>query len=328
MRDCMNTVSDFSNVREAVCISTQKIMDACRDQDCMENVPVYLTRESQETLECATSVKARCAELIYADVDVEPVCYQDGHYCVNIQYFYKVIADVTLCGVRPATIYGLAVTSKQAMLYGGENCARTFASSGPTNVRETPRAVVSAVDPVLLSACIEDMCHCKCGQIPCCCCGGGMPTAVENAFDDELVFTGMNRQLVVTLGQFALIRLEQETQLLIPSYDYCMPSKECREGSCGNVENPCQAFSRMQFPMNAFFPTREDTEDCHDRESSCGCGCGSARSGGSRQESCHEEEPTACEAAAAVAAAAQRAADSTCQSGGHHDSCGCGNRRR
>ena len=68
MRDCINTVSDFSNVREAVCISTQKIMDACRDQDCMENVPVYLTQESQKTLDCATSVKARSAELLYTDV--------------------------------------------------------------------------------------------------------------------------------------------------------------------------------------------------------------------------------------------------------------------
>ena len=38
MQDCMNTVSDFGNVREAVCISTQKIMDACRDQDCMEDL--------------------------------------------------------------------------------------------------------------------------------------------------------------------------------------------------------------------------------------------------------------------------------------------------
>ena len=42
MQDCMNTVSDFGNVREAVCVSIQKIMDACRDQDCMEDLAVYL----------------------------------------------------------------------------------------------------------------------------------------------------------------------------------------------------------------------------------------------------------------------------------------------
>lgn len=328
MRDCNNTVSDFSNVREAVCISTQKIMDACRDQNCSENVPVYLTCDSQQTLNCATSVKPRCAELLYADVDVEPVCYQDGHFCVNIQYFYRVIVDATLCSVRPATVYGLAITSQQAMLYGGENCARTFASSGLTNVQHSPRAVVSAVDPVLLNARIVDMCHCKCPQIPACCCEGALPGVVREAFDDDLVFSDMERQLEVTLGQFSLVRLEQETQLLIPSYDYCMPSKECREGSCGNVENPCQAFARMKFPISEFFPTAEQRDD---REE-CGCGCERHHDDRDRErrrdDDCGCGETTACEAASAVAAAAQRAAEDTCHTGSRGGDCGCGSRRR
>ncbi len=93
MQDCMNTVSDFGNVREAVCISTQKIMDACRDQDCMEDLTVYLTQESQETLECATSVKARSAELLYAEVGVEPINYQDDYYCVSVQYYYRITSE-------------------------------------------------------------------------------------------------------------------------------------------------------------------------------------------------------------------------------------------
>ena len=276
MQDCMNTVSDFSNVREAVCISTQKIMDACRDQDCMENVPVYLTQVSQQTLNCATSVKARCAELLYADVDVEPVCYQDGYYCVNIQYYYRVIADATLCAVRPVTIYGLATFNKRATLYGGEGCARTFTSGGETSYRQTPRAVVSAVDPVILCAQIEEVCKCQ-GE-PVCKCGCGMPAAVTEAFDDELVFSGMDRLLTVTLGQFSLVRLERETQLLIPSYYYCMPSKECCDAGCGCPENPCEAFARMQFPVNAFFPTAEGTTLCDENQGcACHCTCGEAR---------------------------------------------------
>ena len=93
-------------------------MDACRDQDCSENIPVYLTQESQNTLDCATSVKARSAELLYADVDVEPVGYQPGYYCVSIQYYYRIIADAVLCAVRPATVYGLATFNKRATLYG------------------------------------------------------------------------------------------------------------------------------------------------------------------------------------------------------------------
>ena len=93
MNDCINPVSDFGNVQESVCVTVRKIMDACRDQNCLENVPVYLTAESQQILESADSVKARSAELLYADVDVEPVPYQDGYYSVDISYYYRVIAD-------------------------------------------------------------------------------------------------------------------------------------------------------------------------------------------------------------------------------------------
>ena len=34
------------------------------------------------------------------------------------------------------------------------------------------------------------------------------------------------------LGQFSIIRLERDTQLLIPVYDYCMPDKDCSCGGC------------------------------------------------------------------------------------------------
>ncbi len=279
MRDCMNTVSDFSNVREAVCISTQKIMDACRDQDCMEQIPVYLTGESQTTLECATSVKARSAELLYADVELEPVGYQEGYYCVSIQYYYRVMADAVLCGVKPVTIYGLAMASKQAMLYGGQGRASTFTSGGDT-IAQQPTGVVEAVDPVILCAKIVDLCQCG-PQMVCTCGEAALPEQVTAAFDDQLVFTGMNRQLQVTLGQFSLVRLERQTQLLIPSYDYCMPSKTCTEGGCGCQENPCETFSKMQFPVSAFFPLGEDVALCQEQQESCGCqGTGnSARTG-------------------------------------------------
>lgn len=295
MRDCINTVSDFSNVREAVCISTQKIMDACRDQDCMENVPVYLTQESQKTLDCATSVKARSAELLYTDVCVEPVRFQEGYYCVNIQYYYRVIADAVLCAVRPVTIYGLATFNKRAMLFGGEGCAMTFTSDGESTYRQTPRAVVSAVNPVLLCARIEEQCHCKCHDEPMCCCDSSLPEAVAAAFDDDLVFSGMDRLLTVTLGQFSLVRLERETQLLVPSYDYCVPSKECSDAGCGCPEDPCQTFSRMQFPVGAFFPTGEDTTICGENRRSGTCSCGSSRSGEGRSMDggCRETAQTA-----------------------------------
>ena len=93
---------------------------------------------------------------------------------------------------------------------------------------------------------------------------------MAEAFDDELVLSGQNRLLTVTLGQFSLIRLERQTQLLIPSYDYCMPEKACTDQGCGVPENPCEAFSRMQFPVQAFFP-QSDRERVCGRSGGCGC---------------------------------------------------------
>lgn len=279
MQDCMNTVSDFGNVREAVCVSIQKIMDACRDQDCMEDLAVYLTEDSQETLECAGSVKARSAELLYAEVQTEPMGYREGYYCVNIQYYYKIIADAVLCAVRPATIYGLAVFNKRVTLYGGEACAQIFASDGTQETSQQPRAVVEAIDPVILRARIQEMCHCQ--RPNCNCQGEELPAAVAAAFDGSLVFSGMNRMLTVTLGQFSLIRMERQTQLLIPSYDYCMPEKECCDQGCGMPENPCEAFSRMQFPVQAFFPEADQQRvcgSCRSGQNRCSCGCGEGES--------------------------------------------------
>ena len=39
------------------------------------------------------------------------------------------------------------------------------------------------------------------------------------------------RRVYVTLGQFSIVRLERDSQLLIPVYDYCMPEKECTSGN-------------------------------------------------------------------------------------------------
>lgn len=61
----------------------------------------------------------------------------------------------------------------------------------------------------------------------------------------------LRQKLYVTLGQFSIIRLERDTQLLIPAYDYCMPDKAC-QGS--TEDDPCSMFSRIYFPIDEFFP--------------------------------------------------------------------------
>ncbi len=136
---------DLSGIREAVCIHTRKVLDACRDKDCVEDLRVYLTRESQAILDRCATAKARCVELIHTDIQVDAVPYNTGYYTMDITFFYRVVADVTVNGNRPTMVYGLAVFSKRAMLYGGDGSAKVFGSTACSCKRKAnnmPYAVV------------------------------------------------------------------------------------------------------------------------------------------------------------------------------------------
>ena len=80
------------DLREAVNIHTRKVTDSCRDKDCIEDLRVYLTRESQALLDASAGAKARCAELVYAYIDVEPVAFNRNHYCIDITFYYRILA--------------------------------------------------------------------------------------------------------------------------------------------------------------------------------------------------------------------------------------------
>ena len=68
---------------------------------------------------------------------------------------------------------------------------------------------------------------------------------------EALSLTCSGKKLLVTLGQFSIIRLERDTQLLIPAYDYCMPDKACQGSS---EDDPCSMFSRIHFPHRRVLP--------------------------------------------------------------------------
>jgi len=108
---------------------------------------------------------------------------------------------------------------------------------------------------------------CDTACTPCCECGGDgsvlaeshadtsvdtfVPNCIRNAFDDDIFLDSAQHHVYVSLGQFSIIRLERETQLVMPVYDYCMPEKEC----VGGVESdPCTLFATIPFPVDEFFP--------------------------------------------------------------------------
>ena len=273
-------VQDTACIREAVCIHTKKIFDSCRDKDCIEDLRFYPTQCSQAAIDRALSIKAGKAELLYVYIDVEPIGFNRGFYTVDVRYYYRVTADAFVGAARPVEVAGLCVFDKRVILFGGEGSAKIFSSEavfdGPDEqalrTSSMPTAVVEAVDPIVLDMKLVDMCECR----PCCDCElTDIPPCICGCFNSDLCFGGEGKRIYVTLGQFSIIRLERDSQLLIPAYDYCMPEKECTCGSgCGD-EDPCEIFRHVKFPVEEFFPANAATpapggDCCRDFKGCCG----------------------------------------------------------
>ncbi len=264
-------VGDAACIREAVCIHTKKIFDSCRDKDCLEDLRFYPTQQSQVVIDRAISIKAGSAQLLYAYIDVEPVGFHKGFFTVDVRYFYQVTAHAFVGATRPVEICGLCVFDKRVILFGGEGSAKIFRSQMvPEGLDEQglskydrPTAVVEAVDPIVLNTKLVDVCECR----VCDCELTEVPASICACFGSELCFGGEGKRVYVTLGQFSLIRLERDTQLLIPAYDYCLPDKECSCGCDCKEEDPCEVFRRVQFPVNEFFPpsSRGCSDDCQEQ---------------------------------------------------------------
>lgn len=120
-------------------------------------------------------------------------------------------------------------------------------------------SMVEAVDPLVLDMKLVDVC--KCGSCECDC--ADIPDAIADCFDAPLTTVCSVHRLYVTLGQFSMLRLERDTQLLIPVYDYCIPGKDCCCDDGGCDKDPCEMFQQVQFPVDDFFPGSHK----------CDCGC-------------------------------------------------------
>ena len=257
------------DLRQAMSIHTRKITDSCRDKDCIEDLRVYLTTGSQQLLDSCANARVRCAELITTDIDVEPVAFDRNHYCIDVTFYYRILADAVIGNTRPATLYGLAVFSKRAVLCGEESRAHIYRSDTrigqldgqPRHFHNLPTAVVEVLDPMVLSSKVREVCECGYEAVPV-----QIPKDIRSFFDEELVHSGDQRRLFVTLGQFSIVRLERDVQLVVPVLDYSVPCKECSDMP-GGSEDPCEMFSRIPFPAGEFSPRSCDGEgendDCY-----------------------------------------------------------------
>lgn len=234
-----------SAIQEAVCVHARKIFDGCKDKDCVEDLRLYPTVSAQALIDTAFSVRPRSAELLYAQVNVQEITFNRGYYTVDVTYFYRVLGDTYPGG---ETVTGLSVFNKRVMLFGSEASAKVFASDDTETAPDAglPIGVVEAVDPINLNMKLIEN-ETPSMDVP----EIQIPDWILDIFGEELVLTEQARNVLVTVGQFSIIRLERDTQLLLPAYDYCVPEKEC-EGT--TEDDPCAMFSRIEFPMDEFFP--------------------------------------------------------------------------
>ena len=152
--------------RQTMSIHTRKITDSCRDKDCIEDLRVYLTTGSQAILDTAANARVRCAELLTTYIDVEPVAFEGHHYCIDVTFYYRILADAVVGSCRPATLYGLAVFTKRAVLCGEDSRAHIYRSDTRINEPDgcthsysnRPTAVVEVLDPMVLSSKVKDPC--------------------------------------------------------------------------------------------------------------------------------------------------------------------------
>lgn len=269
-----NTPSSF---KEAVCINVNRIYDTCRDQDCLEDLRVYFCEADNCAVERATDCRCKKAEIVWVYLDTEPVGFNKGCYFVKIRFYFKCTFEVYLGMKCPTEVTGMCTYEKKCVLYGSEGSTKTYSSEYLPGADATPTsgsgnsliASIEVVDPVLLGCRLVERCNfkgCDLDFDPC-----AAPANVIGCFPDCLC-NGLNceKQLLVSLGIFSIVKLERKVPLLIPAYDFCIPDKNS-VGVAAQQDEPCELFKCIKFPTEQFYPTSPKTENGIPIGNICGC---------------------------------------------------------
>ena len=256
---------------EPVCIDARRVYDSCGDKDCMSDLPVFFTPGAQALIDCAVNVRLRDAEILNVLIDTEAVPFHRGFYSIDITYFFLVTLDVfSSPSTVPETVTGVCLSDKKVILYGSEGNVSVFSSEysadeyDPQNTpaNTMPIANVQVAQPIALAADLREKRPCH--RLP-----RRLPDGVQRRVGGPVTDDG-EKIVLATLGVFSIVQLMRRVQMLIPSYDYCVPEKSCTFSD----DSPCEMFSRLDFPTDEFFPP-----NVGDTGADGGCGCTSECSG-------------------------------------------------
>ena len=259
-----------ANCKEAVCIDAQRVYDSCSAKDCLEDLRVCFTQAKRPLIEHSVSVRLRNVDVLTVYLNMEPVPFNKGFYSIDMTFVFDVSLDVyTAPASCPTVVDGIALFTKKAILYGSDGNVKIFTSdsccpgpcpgpdAGGPGSRAMPKAVCQVAQPVGLSA---RVCDSRPGPCP----GFRIPDDICERFGGDFDFD-CGRTVFVTIGLFSIVQIVRNVQMLIPAYDFCVPTKECTPAS----DNPCEMFKQIDFPTDSFFPPRVS-------DAGCGCGCQSS----------------------------------------------------
>jgi hypothetical protein len=269
------TERDLRFLREAVCIQTEKIYDSCKEKDCIENATVFFRRPEKirKLLNTAINVKVSFAEIADVFADVEPVPFKRGFFTVDVKFLIKVALNFFVPkrggGIKIVPVSGLVAFDKKVILFGSEGNVRIFKSRfkerefdeqivSELQQDNMPFAKVEVAEPIALNARIVDVAEeCICINVD------SLPHRILDWLDSnngeveaDLIETDSERvfatrEVQVTIGLFSIIKLVRVVQLLIPAFDFCVPSKNC---IASTEDEPCDLFDTIEFPVDEFFP--------------------------------------------------------------------------
>lgn len=249
--------SQTSSSRDSICVDVNRIFDSCRDKDCFENTRVFLTEFGQDIIDKTSSVRVKCAHVVWTQLTVEPVQFNRGFFQVIVRFYVKCIFEGSVYPGKPQEFEGVAVCEKKVILFGSEGCVNIFRSEhsgtphiGGKNETNLPVAVCEVADPVVLDI---DICEKKKPHEFCSCCSvEEVPDIVCSFINGSLTDPYDDGKLLfITLGFFSVIRIERPAQFIISAIEYCVPDKECVSPE---ENDPCALFKKMAFPVIEFSP--------------------------------------------------------------------------
>ena len=260
----MNETNSCGGFNDKVCIEVMRVFDSCSDKDCLEDLEVsFTTPEALETIEGASFIKCKRVEVVNAVFGIEPVPFNKGFYAVDITYTFSVeIEAFEGSSCVSSTVVGTTSFSKKVILFGSDGNTRRFSSEDPQTLNcvgstscysSLPNASVTVVEPIMLDCRLVTR-----FQKPSCCTDTCDGSCCQNTPDIPVtVSQGCSRAVYVTIGMFSIIQLSRYVTIMVPTADYCIPSKECST----NTDSPCELFEKIKFPTNEFFPRSLEDSD-------------------------------------------------------------------